>query len=86
MPIYVLVFPKDAKVSVTDNFEDQDYCELIEDVWAVWSSEKTTSEVAKKLNLQANRSGIVVATKNFSGFAQGEVVEKLSNWEARDAS
>ena len=53
-------------------------------VWFVRSHHKTGSDLSKWLGFPATQQGIVVSTKNFSGYAASSLVEKLNVWESED--
>ena len=85
MPIYVVIDPKNHPLPVKQVVKDRDICDVAPGVWFVRSDLLTSNEVAKSLNINASRTGIVVSTKNFAGFAANKVVEKISAWESSHA-
>lgn len=81
MPIYVIIAQKDADPPVGDLVDDRDKCEVRPGVWLVRSELSTSAEVSKFLKIDRNSLGIVVAAKNFSGFSESRVVDKIVAWE-----
>ena len=90
MSIYVVIDPSQTRpsqtqVSVENAIREQDRCEVMRGVWFVRSDHATSGEVAASLEIDSKRLGIVVGATNFSGFAESKIVEKVSQWETKDA-
>ena len=85
MPIYAVIDPEGHSIPVEDLVDEQDRCAVANGVWFVRSDHVTGRDVAKALGIDATKTGIVVSTNNFAGFAHSAIADKISEWESRRA-
>ena len=85
MPIYVVIDPSGV-IPVERVIDERDRCDVAPGVWFVRSDNLTSDELSKSLEISSEKTGIVVATNNFAGYAKSTIIAKVSGWESPRAS